>query len=784
MARSSADLLTKTNSKLESFLKRAVSEETYERIRAYESCIVVSERENKAFKYIVLGDEWIYLTENPPKGIQETVPLKDIVSVELVNEYPDFLTGAERENTQHITITYLTSDHRKRSRRRSKKTGSLSELSLDRSNASTPLGYAESVESFSEDYGYTTQSTCSLQTSRPNSRGSVASSWNTTSSISKKKKKQLNDSLDHDSILRSLKEELEEDLDTDDRLATIHSVPSSSKGARSHSKSPRTSKPNSASKRPLPSPRSSPADTTVSTKEPKSPPTNMDSSETYTENDSSTCGCTTLMCRGRNKNQVVPVVNANSAQMLDHKGDVISVRSDKRQLVPEIEVETDSVVMRSSSPSIQHFSVSRLSIDGSVRGSRSGTPDLARHRSSSILASTSDLGDSMTGLNLVGSEGGLTEKRRTLLHVYLLNLTSPMLMLIRSAWNNYLIRCTLLIDPEMEKVAMSTAIRGPQGKRLVNREKTELLFNQLKRELFNAANTMEELYSLLIELKAATEKNFSLKKLFWRNSDLFLFMVRHLQKYLPKSPSNLSTDEGRSARADEFEFVILLVEILSLMFRETEIIQGRIQTLKAERGKAVLDLLMALTCVPDLPDKPLSPKKTMKSGIGDQLMERVSDEDLARLVDDLTKMAIKAVFELFLMARQANWNHSEGNFFNISWMVRVLEEIRTTEKFVERVIAQMMELISPAKFDTLAPEEGVALYQQFSLLLTFLEYSPRITKFIKQQYHEEFKYFIQVPKVARKLPPQYPVSSSTRNIMDQVIAKVLSHSRSSSRSPR
>lgn len=84
MARSSADLLTKTNSKLESFLKRAVSEETYERIRAYESCIVVSERENKAFKYIVLGDEWIYLTENPPKGIQETVPLKDIVSVELV----------------------------------------------------------------------------------------------------------------------------------------------------------------------------------------------------------------------------------------------------------------------------------------------------------------------------------------------------------------------------------------------------------------------------------------------------------------------------------------------------------------------------------------------------------------------------------------------------------------------------------------------------------------------------------------------------------------------------
>ena len=77
--------MQKKNSKLESFLYRSLSEDKYERIRGYESCIVVSERENKAFKYVVLGDEWIYLTENPPKVIQETVGLGDIVSVELVS---------------------------------------------------------------------------------------------------------------------------------------------------------------------------------------------------------------------------------------------------------------------------------------------------------------------------------------------------------------------------------------------------------------------------------------------------------------------------------------------------------------------------------------------------------------------------------------------------------------------------------------------------------------------------------------------------------------------------
>ena len=76
--------MQKKNSKLESFLLKSLPEEKYERIRGYESCIVVSERENKSFKYVVLGDEWLYLTENPPKTIQEAVCLGEVVSVELV----------------------------------------------------------------------------------------------------------------------------------------------------------------------------------------------------------------------------------------------------------------------------------------------------------------------------------------------------------------------------------------------------------------------------------------------------------------------------------------------------------------------------------------------------------------------------------------------------------------------------------------------------------------------------------------------------------------------------
>lgn len=95
MARNAGgDVLIKKNSKLEVFLKKALPERTFERIRGYESCIVVSETENKAFKYVILGDEWIYLTENPAKTIQQSVWLGDVISVDLVRSGHLFYFGS------------------------------------------------------------------------------------------------------------------------------------------------------------------------------------------------------------------------------------------------------------------------------------------------------------------------------------------------------------------------------------------------------------------------------------------------------------------------------------------------------------------------------------------------------------------------------------------------------------------------------------------------------------------------------------------------------------------
>ena len=84
MARNAGDVLVKRNSKLESFLKKNLDEDTFQKIRYHEACIVCSDKEDKAYKFVVLTDDWIYLTENPPKKVQPVVHLGDVLSVELV----------------------------------------------------------------------------------------------------------------------------------------------------------------------------------------------------------------------------------------------------------------------------------------------------------------------------------------------------------------------------------------------------------------------------------------------------------------------------------------------------------------------------------------------------------------------------------------------------------------------------------------------------------------------------------------------------------------------------
>lgn len=74
----------RTNSRLDAFLRRHLAPDVYDAIRAYESCIVVSDSEKHTLKYVVLSDRLIYLTEIPPKSIRRVVALRDVLAIDLV----------------------------------------------------------------------------------------------------------------------------------------------------------------------------------------------------------------------------------------------------------------------------------------------------------------------------------------------------------------------------------------------------------------------------------------------------------------------------------------------------------------------------------------------------------------------------------------------------------------------------------------------------------------------------------------------------------------------------
>ena len=54
---------------------------------------------------------------------------------------------------------------------------------------------------------------------------------------------------------------------------------------------------------------------------------------------------------------------------------------------------------------------------------------------------------------------------------------------------------------------------------------------------------------------------------------------------------------------DTCRLIILIIQTLGLMFRETEIFPTRLRVLRANAGRLLCDLIEVLTCFPELPNK-------------------------------------------------------------------------------------------------------------------------------------------------------------------------------------
>ncbi|XP_077090995.1 uncharacterized protein C12orf56 homolog [Siphateles boraxobius] len=340
------------------------------------------------------------------------------------------------------------------------------------------------------------------------------------------------------------------------------------------------------------------------------------------------------------------------------------------------------------------------------------------------------------------------------LHLYAVSPSSRIFPHLQSSWSSYIIRSTFMLDPVYRRRSgISSSSPQKQKYHKISWERTCHLFGQLSGELLQENTSLESRYLLLQELHTATYRNPTIKKLFWRSPDLYPFLVKTLGE------SSHGDQEGVHT-ADRLLLCTLVVQILSLMFRETEIEPTRLSMLMAKQGALTADMLLALVCDPDLqlPDS----TKDSKSSI----------TKMQHLQADYLDAASALLFEVVVLCQEASRTPSLGHFLTIGWLFRLLKPHPFLLPFVGYQAQQVVLVLSGPQFPV-SPSQAVLLYQRFHVLLACLQHSTCLSKYIKTGFKEEFRYYVKMSGLEDKLPHHYPISQPAQSLLSQLHSLVL-----------
>uniref|UniRef100_A0A2K6UJ22 Chromosome 12 open reading frame 56 n=1 Tax=Saimiri boliviensis boliviensis TaxID=39432 RepID=A0A2K6UJ22_SAIBB len=291
-------------------------------------------------------------------------------------------------------------------------------------------------------------------------------------------------------------------------------------------------------------------------------------------------------------------------------------------------------------------------------------------------------------------------------------------------------------------------------------------FSQLKSELFLKDNSLRRILSLIMELKVAAQKNFILKRLFWKTSDLFYFLVNKLHEYLPESRDKNGL-QNQSQRVEELVACIEIIQTLGLMFRETETELSRLNTLAAKKA-TLLNLLVILISKPQIPKS--CPVFNIQLVADSALVKMSFAAELQKLILEYTDSATALLYEILLVFQQGNLGLGSTKFA-ISWMMSFLQSCPPIITFVASIVKQVVRGLS-ASSQLLSPCQAVLLYQQFYILKSCLRHSRTLAEYIRNNYREEFRYFIHMPALKKRLPLCYPITQPTTQLFHEVLKLV------------
>ncbi|XP_041613024.1 uncharacterized protein C12orf56 homolog isoform X4 [Vulpes lagopus] len=611
----------RTHSRLDAFLRRHLPPEVYDAVRACERCLVGSDAERLSLQYVVLSDRLIYLAESPPRGLRRAAALRDVLAIELIDDYPQFLSPPDRETNQHIRIIHSSTVLKKECEK------------------------SKGIKKFSFPFHH-------------------------ASSDNKKVKEEINGP-----VFWSGKEPRNLN-ESSLRCHQASSTPSKDSTLCPPSDLRKLSLHGPSAFRPLPTP--------------------------------SRRSCPSRAAPGRAVSLPSCTTNTKEPKGLpDH------------------------------------------------RGSLSEIPFKCNENGNEFYLGNSSLASPLQNKpNL--------EQKASELHLYVISTTSSIFLHLKSSWNNYIIKATLLQDP----LYVSELGSAPGSQKPYRSEEKIKHFSQLKSELFLKDNTLQKILCLITELKVAAQKNFILKRLFWKTSDLFYFLVNKLHEYLPESKDK-STLQNKSQRADELVACIEIIQTLGLMFRETETESSRLNTLAAKKG-ILFNLLVILISEPQIPKS--CPVFDIQLVADSTLVEMSFDAELQKLIVEYTDTATALLYEILLVFQQGNLGLGSTKFA-ISWMMSFLQSHPSIITFVDSIVKQMVKGLS-ASFQLLSPSQAVLLYQQFYILKSCLQYSKTLAEYIRNEYREEFRYFIHMPALEKRLPLWYPLTQPTIQLFHEVLKLV------------
>ncbi|XP_041833101.1 uncharacterized protein C12orf56 homolog isoform X2 [Melanotaenia boesemani] len=345
------------------------------------------------------------------------------------------------------------------------------------------------------------------------------------------------------------------------------------------------------------------------------------------------------------------------------------------------------------------------------------------------------------------------EEKEAELHLYTVSQKSRLYLHLQSMWNSFIIRSTLMLDPVYRKMYTTC---DPLAKG-ISMERTAHLFGQLSSELLQDGISVELLYLLLQELRTAAHRNLTLRRLFWKCSELCVFLVQTLENCLfgCQSLHGVYT-------ADQLLLSTLIVQTLAIMFRETEVEAARIHLLSAENGALASRMLLALICDPQCETN------SRRSLVGSEVL-------LAEYLD----AACSLLFELLLLGQEVNSDRRQTNrcfstdsILSVGWTFKVLQPHPDLLSFISYQASQVVLVLSSNQKSFLSPPQSVLLFKRCRLLLACLQQDTQLAEHLRFNFRQDFRYLVKPSYATGKLSPKYPISQPTLQLVACILTLI------------